>query len=104
MISANKLIFTGDFHFNKLNINDDLPAKGDNISAVFDVNDNLITMGNKNLTTNEDCSACSNFQIEHHECTTTSPIMRDPYVQTNVIMDISIRNKDFEFFKQWTHI
>lgn len=46
MFPTNKSIFTGDFHVNESNINDDPTAKEENISTDLNVIDGLRTMAN----------------------------------------------------------
>lgn len=58
------MIFIDDFHGNESTINNDIPAKEDN---VFDINDNWITVVDDKLKTNVDCSSRTIFQIEYHE-------------------------------------
>lgn len=53
------------------------------------------TLAFDDLTTNANCSASTNFQTEH-ECTnTTSPIMCDVPVQTNLTLNRNISGENF---------
>lgn len=51
----------------------------------LEIRDDLIKMFNEDLT-KADFSASTHFQIEHHECNNTSPIMRDVFVITNLTL------------------
>lgn len=78
MFPAKEINFKNNFLGNKSAIGDDFPDKIENISRDFDVNDDLVTMYNEELTTNAEYFASTHFQIEHDEhitIHTTTPIM-----------------------------
>lgn len=74
-----------------------LSSNEDSISPDFEVHDDSITITIEDLRDNADCSARTRFQIEQHEGKdTTSPIIWDASVQTNLKLNSNNSNGDFE--------
>lgn len=101
MFPDHKSIFFNSFHVNESTIDGNLPDKAETTFLDFNIKDNLVKVGEKELRTNIDRSATTSFQIEHHEgCDTTFAVMCELSVQVNLTLDRNINNEDLEIWKQ----